>query len=54
MSRMKTALTHTTCALSKGNIIRPRSVNFTDGGFFSGLFNAVGRSKKKKESNIFF
>ena len=29
--------------------IRPRSVDFTDGGFFSDLFNAVGRSKIKNK-----
>ena len=38
-------------------LLRPRTVDFTDGGFFSDLFNAVSRSKIKNkiiESNIFF
>ncbi len=34
---------HTGCLV----FFRPRSVDFTDGGFFSSLSSAVGRSKIK-------
>ena len=33
--------------------IRPCSVDFTNGGFFSSLFNAVGRSKIKNKIKLY-
>ncbi len=35
-----------------GQALGPRSVDFTDGGFFSGLFYAVGRSKIKNKIKL--
>ncbi len=34
-------------------LFRPRSVDFTDGGFFSSPFNAVGRSKIKNKIKLY-
>ncbi len=33
-------------------VIRPCSVDFLDGGFFSGLFSPVGRSKIKNKIKL--